>query len=104
MPKTTSCVRSDVISRVLGEQVVGEKLFQTIYERQIHNPKVFWAPYPLASVALDDPAFVRPDPPQFLGRSFPSAYGAARAKVDEHYGKPADLAYLMQQWICAILR
>lgn len=55
-------VRGDVISRVLGEHIVDEKLFQIIYERQIHNPKAFWAPYPLASVALDDPAFVRPIP------------------------------------------
>ena len=55
-------VRGDVISRVLGEHVVDAKLFATIYERQIHNPRAFWAPYPLPSVALDDPAFVRPIP------------------------------------------
>ena len=48
-----------VISRVLGEHVVDQQLFETIYQRQIHNPAAFWAPYPLASIALDDPAFAR---------------------------------------------
>jgi len=34
-------IRGDVISRVLGEHVVDAKLFATIYERQIHNPRAF---------------------------------------------------------------
>jgi len=55
-------VRSDVISRVLGEYVVDQKLFDAIYEREIHNPKAFGVPYPLPSIALDDPAFVHPIP------------------------------------------
>jgi hypothetical protein len=37
-------IRSDVISRVLGEQVVDRELFETIYARQIHNCDAFWAP------------------------------------------------------------
>src|SRR5690349_4745833 len=55
-------VRGDVISRVLGEHVVDKKVFEEIYRRQIHNPSAFWATYPLPSIALDDPTFVRPIP------------------------------------------
>ena len=61
-------VRSDVISRVLGEHVLkrydakDKAIFDAIWTRQIHNPKAFWAPYPLTSIAMDDPTFVRPIP------------------------------------------
>jgi len=44
-------VRSDVISRVLGEHVLhrydakDKAIFDDIWTRQLHNPKSFWAPY-----------------------------------------------------------
>ena len=37
-------------------------IFEAVWTKQIHNPKAFWAPYPLTSIAMDDPAFVRPIP------------------------------------------
>ena len=61
-------VRSDVISRVLGEHVLkmndthDRAIFEAVWTKQLHNPKAFWAPYPLTSVAMDDPSFVRPIP------------------------------------------
>jgi hypothetical protein len=55
-------VRGDLLTRVLGEHVVDQKMFERIYEKQIHNPKAFWATYPLPSIAMDDPTFVRPIP------------------------------------------
>ncbi len=53
-------VRSDVLSRVCGEHVADQKTFDWLWSQQIHNPAAFWAPYPLPSIALDDPSFVRP--------------------------------------------
>jgi hypothetical protein len=97
-------VRSDVISRVLGEHVVDQKLFEAIYERQIHNPRAFWATYPLPSVALDDPAFVRPIPTNSWGGPSQALTALRAPRWMEHYGKPADLAHLMQQWTKAIVR
>lgn len=97
-------VRSDVISRVLGEHVVDQKMFQTIYDRQIHNPKAFWAPYPLASIALNDPKFVRPIPTNSWGGPSQALTALRTPRWMEHYGKPADLAHLMQQWNAAILK
>ncbi|HSS99762.1 MAG TPA: hypothetical protein VLK33_22160, partial [Terriglobales bacterium] len=97
-------VRGDIISRVLGEHVVDQKLFETIYERQIHNPKAFWAVYPLSSIAQDDPTFVRPIPRNSWGGASQALTALRAPRWMEHYGKPADLAYLMQQWNKAIVR
>lgn len=97
-------VRGDVISRVLGEHVVDRKLFDAIYEQEIHNPKAFWTPYPLPSIALDDPAFVRPIPRNSWGGASQALTALRAPRWMEHYSKPADLAHLMQQWINAILR
>jgi hypothetical protein len=97
-------IRGDIISRVLGEHVVDQKLFERIYQRQIHNPAAFWAPYPLASIALDDPAFVRPIPRNSWGGASQALTALRAPRWMEHYGKPADLAHLMQQWTSAILQ
>ncbi len=97
-------IRGDVISRVLGEHVVDQKLFETIYRRQIHNPAAFWAPYPLPSIALNDPAFVRPIPRNSWGGASQALTALRAPRWMEYYGKPADLAHLMQQWIAAIRR
>lgn len=97
-------IRGDVISRVLGEHVVDAKLFAAIYERQIHNPKAFWAPYPLPSIALDDPDFVRPIPRNSWGGASQALTALRAPRWMEHYGKPADLACMMQRWVEAISR
>lgn len=97
-------IRSDVISRVLGEHVVDRALFDAIYARQIHNRDAFWAPYPLPSVALNDPAFVRPIPRNSWGGASQALTALRAPRWMEHYGKPADLAHLMQQWVEAIVR
>ncbi len=97
-------VRSDAISRVLGEHVADQKLFNTVYARQIHNPKAFWAAYPLPSIALDDREFVRPIPANSWGGASQALTALRAPRWMEHYGKPADLAHLMQQWSSAILR
>jgi hypothetical protein len=97
-------IRSDVISRVLGEHVVDQNLFQIMYRRQIHNPRAFWAPYPLPSIALDDSHFVRPIPRNSWGGASQVLTALRAPRWMEHYGKPADLAHLMQQWMNALLR
>ncbi len=96
-------IRSDVISRVLGEHVVDRKLFDEIYRRQIRNPRAFWAPYPLPSIALDDPAFVRPIPRNSWGGATQALTALRAPRWMEHYGKPSDLAHLMTQWVRAIV-
>ena len=97
-------VRGEVIARVLGEHVADDKLFATIYDRQIHNSAAMWAPYPLPSIALDDPKFVRPIPANSWGGAAQALTALRATRWMEHYAKPADFAQLMRQWVAAISR
>ena len=101
-------VRSDVISRVLGEHVVDpvkdKAIFEAVWTRQIHNPAAFWAPFPLTSIALDDPAFVRPIPRNSWGGATQALTALRTTRWMPFYGKSADLAHLMRQWVEAISR
>jgi hypothetical protein len=101
-------VRSDVISRVLGEHVVDpvkdKAIFEAVWTKEIHNPKAFWAPYPLPSVAMDDPAFVRPIPRNSWGGATQALTALRAPRWMTYYGKQAELTHMMQQWCSAIMR
>ncbi|MGO9317532.1 MAG: MGH1-like glycoside hydrolase domain-containing protein [Terracidiphilus sp.] len=103
-------VRSDVISRVLGEHVLDlaqardRAIFEALWSRQLHNPRAFWAPYPLSSIAQDDPAFVRPIPRNSWGGASQALTALRAPRWMAHYGKQAELEVLMRQWCEAIMR
>ena len=103
-------VRSDVMSRVLGEHVLDvahardKEIFEAVWSRQLHNPKAFWAPYPLSSIAQDDPLFVRPIPRNSWGGASQALTALRAPRWMAHYGKQAELNHLMMQWCQAILR
>ena len=103
-------VRSDAISRVLGEHVLDlgqardRAIFDAVWTRQLHNPKAFWAPFPFSSVAMDDPAFVRPIPRNSWGGASQALTALRAPRWMAHYGKQAELDHLMRQWCQAILR
>ena len=97
-------IRDAASYRVLGEHVVDAELFETIWRKQIHKRAAFWAPFPLPSLALNDPAFVRPIRRNSWGGPSQALTVLRAPRWMEHYGKPADLAHLMQQWNFAILR
>jgi hypothetical protein len=97
-------IRGDLISRVLSEHVPDLRTFENIYRLQIHNPKAFWTPYPFPSIALDDPAFVRPVPRNSWGGAAQALTALRAPRWMEHYGKCVDLAHLMTRWVDAIVR
>lgn len=101
-------VRSDVIYRVLGEHVVhpvhDKHIFDEVWTRQLHNPKAFWAPYPLPSVAMNDPAFVRPIPRNSWGGATQALSALRAPRWMGYYGKQDALNHLMSQWVEAISR
>lgn len=103
-------VRSDVISRVLGEHVLkrsdahDKAIFEAIWIRQLHNPKAFWAPYPFPSIAMDDPTFVRPIPRNSWGGATQALTALRAPRWMPYYGKQTELNHLMHQWCEAILR
>jgi hypothetical protein len=103
-------VRSDVISRVLGEHVLDlalprdRAIFEAVWSRQLHNPKAFWAPFPFSSIAMDDPTFVRPIPRNSWGGASQALTALRAPRWMAHYGKQAELDHLMNQWCQAIAR
>jgi hypothetical protein len=101
-------IRSDAISRVLGEHVVDpnkdKAIFEAIWTKQIHNPKAFWGPYPLASIAMDDPTFVRPIPRNSWGGASQALTALRATRWMPFYGKQAEMQHMMQQWCAAIMR
>jgi hypothetical protein len=101
-------VRSDAISRVFGEHVLhplkDKAIVDAIWTRQLHNPKAFWAPYPLTSIAMDDPTFVRPIPRNSWGGASQALTALRAPRWMPYYGKQAELAHMMQQWCEAIMR
>ena len=103
-------VRSVVIARVLGEHVLklehahDRAIFHDVWERQLHNPRAFWAPWPFPSVAMDDPQFVRPIPRNSWGGATQALTALRTPRWMPHYGKQAELDHLMRQWVEAISR
>jgi len=103
-------VRGDLISRVMGEHVLqlsdphDKAIFNAVWDRQLHNPKAFWAPYPLTSIAMDDPTFVRPIPRNSWGGASQALTALRAPRWMAHYGKQQELNHLMQQWCAAIMR
>jgi hypothetical protein len=103
-------VRSDLISRVLGEHVLNladrhdKAIFEAVWKRQLHNPAAFWAPYPFSSIAMDDPTFVRPIPRNSWGGASQALTALRAPRWMANYGKTAELRQLMHQWCLAILR
>ncbi|RYG25869.1 alpha-L-rhamnosidase [bacterium] len=97
-------IRGDAITRVLGEHVVDQPLFERIYRRHLRNEQAFWTPYPLASIAANDPAFVRPIPHNSWGGASQALTALRAPRWFEHYGKWADLTHLMSRWVEALAR
>jgi hypothetical protein len=97
-------VRSEVITRVCSEHVVDRILFDSLWERQIHNPQAFWTAYQLPSVAVDDPHFVRPIPPNSWGGASQALTALRAGRWLEHYGRSAEFGLMMDRWCEAIQR
>ncbi|TCM16106.1 hypothetical protein EDF56_10894 [Novosphingobium sp. PhB165] len=97
-------VRSDILSRVCGEHVPDQALFDTLWTRQLHNPKAFWAPFPLTSVAMDDPAFVGSFPANSWGGATQALTALRAGRWFDHYGRSAEFTEMMDQWCDALQR
>jgi len=95
-------IRCDILSRVCGEHIPDQALFDDLWARQIHNPKAFWAPWPLPSVALDDPLFVRPIPRNSWGGASQALTALRAGRWFDHYGRAAEFGVMMDRWCDAL--
>lgn len=96
-------IRGDALTRVLGEHVVDQAMFERIYARHIKSPEGFWPPYPLPSIAISEPTFARELPRNSWGGASQALTALRAPRWFEFYGKQADLNHLMQRWVEAIL-
>ncbi len=96
-------VRGDLISRVCGEHVVDSKAFENVWTKQLHNPSAFWGKYPLASIAMDDPTFVRPIPRNSWGGASQALTALRAPRWMEFYGKAMELGQMMEAWSKALI-
>ncbi|MDF3128849.1 alpha-L-rhamnosidase [Kiritimatiellaeota bacterium B1221] len=96
-------IRGDVLTRVLGEHVVDQAMFERIYSRHIKSPEGFWPPYPLPSIAVSDPLFDHTLPINSWGGASQALTALRAPRWFEYYGKTADLKELMGCWVNAIL-
>lgn len=93
----------DAMLRVLMEHVPDRTLGEGIFRRHVLDPRAFWAPYPLPSIALDDPT-CDPDAEHNCWGGPSQALAALRTSLwFDHYGHPSEHRHLMQQWVSAIL-
>lgn len=97
-------IRGDALTRVFGEHVVDQPMFERIYAHHIKNPDAFWTPYPLPSIAADDPSFVQELPRNSWGGASQALTALRAPRWFEYYGKSTDLTHLMRRWVEAILR
>jgi hypothetical protein len=103
-------VRTVANPRVLGEHVLRldnrreRMIFQALWDRQLHNPKAYWTKYPLPSIAVDDPKFVRPVPHNSWGGASQALTALRTLRWMEHYGKESEHRVLMSAWCEAIMR
>lgn len=95
-------IRSDILSRVVGEHVVDQKTFDHLWTRQLHNPKAFWTRFPLPSIAADDPQFVRPIPANSWGGATQGLTALRAGRWFDHYGRSAEFSVMMNRWCEAI--
>jgi hypothetical protein len=96
-------VRGDVLTRMCGEHVPDQALFDTLWRRQLGNPRAFWTPFPLPSIAADDPAFVRPIPANSWGGASQALTALRAPRWFDHYGRTAEFTRMMDRWCQAII-
>lgn len=103
-------VRSVASFRVLGEHVLrpddrrDRHIFRSLWDRQLGNPKAYWAPFPFPSIALDDPAFVRPIPFNSWGGASQALTALRTLRWMDHYGKQREQDQLLEKWGAAIIQ
>jgi len=97
-------VRSEIITRVCGEHIPDQRLFDELWTRQIHNPQAFWPAIPLPSVAVDDPHFVQPIPRNSWGGASQALTALRATRWFDHYHRAAEFSTMMDAWCEEIQR
>ena len=95
--------RSEHITRMFLNGVVNQDEFDRIYERHFQQPgKGFSSPYPIPSMAIDDPAFVKECPRNCWGANSQGLTMERALLWMPQYHREDDLELLLERWLRAI--
>jgi hypothetical protein len=95
-------IRGDILTRLAGEHVPDQTMFDRMWDRNLGNPKAFWTAYPLPSIAADDPRFVRPIVANSWGGPSQALTALRAGRWFDHYGRSAEFTHMMDRWCEAI--
>lgn len=92
-------VTGDAGLRVLGEHLPDMAKGKRIFERYILNEKSFRTPFPMPSIAADDPLFIHPAPENCWGGASQALQALRTLRYFEYYGFADALQELMLCWL-----
>ena len=95
-------VTGDAGVRVLGEHLPSIERGRRIFERYILDEASFWTPFPMPSVAADDPAFIHPAPENCWGGASQALTALRALRYFPYYGFGKELEHLMRRWLEAM--
>lgn len=95
-------VTGDAGLRVLGEHLPSLERGKAIFKEHILNEKAFWTPYPMPSVAANDPEFIHPAPENCWGGACQALLALRTLRYFEYYGFADELKHLMLRWLEAM--
>ncbi len=90
--------------RVLMEWMVDHSLFERIFTRWVTNPEAFWTPFPLPSIAANDPAFLYPPTVNCWGGPGQMLLALRAPRWLEYYGRYSELNHLMDKYLEALMK
>jgi len=96
-------VRGDVLTRMCGEHVPDQGMFDAMWRHQLGDPAAFWTRFPLPSIAANDPTFVRPIPANSWGGASQALTAMRAGRWFDHYGRSAEHGHMMTRWCEAIM-
>ncbi len=97
-------VTGDAGLRVLGEHLPSLERGKTIFREHILNEKAFWTPYPMPSIAANDPEFIHPATENCWGGACQALLALRTLRYFEYYGFSEELKHLMLRWLEALDR
>ena len=102
-PDGTFChITGDAGIRVLGEHLPDIERGRAIFKDWVLNEKAFWTPYPMPSIAANDPECIHPAPENCWGGAVQALMALRTLRYFEYYGFAEELQHLMLRWLEAL--
>ena len=95
--------RTEHITRLYLNEVVGQEEFDRQYKRYFDNPEEFATAYPYPSISVSDPAFVKELPGNCWGGNTQALTSLRAAMWLPRYGRNDERERLLKRWMRAFI-